>query len=62
VQRLIDRETTRRITVSGAMVPGTTVTLNSRTVEANDEGKFAFSFDANTAQHTTVAVIDTRDR
>lgn len=62
VQRLIDRETTRRITVSGAMVPGTLVTLNSRTIEADDSGQFAFSFDANTAQHTTLVVLNNRDR
>ncbi|MBW3636544.1 MAG: S-layer homology domain-containing protein [Armatimonadetes bacterium] len=62
VQRLIDRETTRRITVSGTMVPGTTVTINSRSVVADNEGRFAFSIDTNTAVPTTVAVIDSRDR
>lgn len=62
VQRLIDRETTRRITVSGAMVPGATVTINSRAVEADAQGQFAFAFDANTSVPTTVAVIDARDR
>ena len=62
VQRLIDRETTRRITVSGAMVPGATVTINSRAVQADAQGQFAFSFDANTSVPTTVAVIDSRDR
>ncbi|RYG40484.1 S-layer homology domain-containing protein, partial [bacterium] len=62
VQRLIDRETTRRITVSGAMVPGATVTINSRAVEADSQGQFAFSFDSNTSVPTTVAVIDARDR
>ncbi len=62
VQRLIDRETTRRITVSGAMVPGATVTINSRAVEADDQGQFAFSIDTSNAVPTTVAVIDTRDR
>jgi uncharacterized repeat protein (TIGR01451 family) len=62
VQRLIDRDTTRRITVSGAMVPGTTVTINSRAVQADDQGQFAFSIDTSTSQPTTVAVLDTRDR
>ncbi|PQV62891.1 conserved repeat domain-containing protein [Abditibacterium utsteinense] len=62
VQRLIDRETTRRITVSGAMVPGATVTINSRSVEADDQGQFAFSIDSSNAVPTTVAVIDARDR
>lgn len=62
VQRLIDRETTRRITVSGAMVPGATVTINSRAVEADDQGQFAFSIDTSTSLPTTVAVIDARDR
>jgi len=62
VQRLIDRETTRRITVSGAMVPGATVTINSRSVEADDQGQFAFSIDTSNAVPTTVAVIDARDR
>ncbi len=62
VQRLIDRETTRRITVSGAMVPGATVTINSRSVEADDQGQFAFAFDASNAAQTTVAVIGAGDR
>ena len=62
VQRLIDRETTRRITVSGAMVPGTTVTIDSRTVQADDQGQFAFSIDTSNSVPTTVAVIDSRDR
>lgn len=60
VQRLIDRETTRRITVSGAMVPGTTVTINSRSVQADDQGQFAFSIDTSNSVPTTVAVLDTR--
>lgn len=62
VQRLIDRETTRRVTVSGAMVPGATVTINSRPVQADDQGSFAFSFDASNAVPTTVAVIGAGDR
>lgn len=62
VQRLIDRETTRRITVSGAMVPGATVTINSRSVQADDQGQFAFSIDTSNSVPTTVAVIDARDR
>lgn len=57
VQRLIDKETNRRIAVSGAMVPGATVSINGRTVEADDSGKFSFVIDQNTAQPTTVAVI-----
>ncbi len=62
VQRLIDRETTRRISVSGAMVPGATVTINSRSVQADDQGQFAFSIDSSNAVPTTVAVIGASDR
>lgn len=62
VQRLIDRETNRSISIRGAMVPGTTVTINSRTVQADAQGQFQFSIEANTGQPTTVAVIDTRGR
>jgi len=62
VQRLIDRETTRRVSVSGAIVPGALVSINSKNIEADDQGKFSFSFDLNTSTPTTVAVVDTRDR
>ena len=62
VQRIIDRETTRRVSVSGAIVPGALVSINSQNVEADAQGKFSFSFDLNTAVPTTVAVVDTRDR
>jgi hypothetical protein len=61
VQRLIDRETTRRVSVSGAIVPGALVSINSRNIEADEQGKFSFSFDLNTSTPTTVAVVDTRD-
>ena len=62
VQRIIDRETTRSISVSGAITPGAIVSINSKPVEADAQGRFGFSFDLNTAVPTTVAVIDTRNR
>lgn len=62
VQRIIDRETTRSITVSGAITPGAVVTINSKPVQADSQGRFGFSFDLNTAVPTTVAVVDARNR
>ena len=62
VQRIIDRETTRSITVSGAITPGAVVTINSKPVEADAQGRFGFTFDLNTAVPTTVAVVDARNR
>ena len=62
VQRIIDRETTRSITVSGAITPGAVVTINSKPIQADSQGRFGFSFDLNTAVPTTVAVVDARNR
>ena len=62
VQRLIDRETTRRVSVSGAITPGALVSINSKPIEADGQGRFGFSFDLNTALPTTVAVVDARNR
>ena len=62
VQRIIDRETTRSVSVSGAITPGAVVSINSKPVEADDQGRFGFSFDLNTSLPTTVAVVDTRSR
>lgn len=62
VQRIIDRETTRTITVSGAITPGAIVSINSKPVQADGQGRFGFSFDLNTAVPTTVAVVDARNR
>lgn len=62
VQRIIDRETTRSVSVSGAITPGAVVTINSKPVESDAQGRFGFSFDLNTALPTTVAVVDTRSR
>lgn len=62
VQRLIDRETTRRVSISGAIAPGARVTINSRQIEADGNGKFTFSFDLTTSVPITVAVLDTRGR
>ena len=62
VQRIIDRETTRSISVSGAITPGAVVTINSKPVQADSQGHFGFSFDLNTAVPTTVAVVDARER
>ena len=62
VQRIIDRETTRSVSVSGAITPGAIVSINSKPVEADPQGRFGFSFDLNTSMPTTVAVVDTRNR
>jgi len=60
VSRLIDRETTRRLTISGAIVPGAVVSINSRPVSADGNGQFSFSLDLLTSTPTTLSVIDTR--
>ena len=62
VQRIIDRETTRSITVSGAITPGAVVSINSKPVQADAQGRFGFAFDLNTSVPTTVAVVDARNR
>lgn len=62
VQRIIDRETTRSITVSGAITPGAVVTINSKPILADAQGRFDFAFDLNTAEPMTVAVVDARER
>ncbi len=60
VQRLIDKDANKRITVSGAMVPGAVVTINNRTVEAADDGAFQFVIDQDNTNPITVAVTDTK--
>ncbi|BCM91055.1 hypothetical protein IAD21_02919 [Abditibacteriota bacterium] len=60
VQRLIDRETTRRINVSGSIAPGAAVSINSRPISADGTGSFSFPLDVTTSAPTTVAVWDTR--
>jgi hypothetical protein len=60
VQRLIDKETNRRVTVSGQLAPGAIVTINSRTVEAADDGSFSFVIEQNTNDPMSVAVLDLR--
>jgi len=59
VSRLIDRETTRRLTISGAIVPGAVVSINSRPISADSNGQFSFSLDLLTSTPTTLSVIDT---
>ena len=56
VQRLIDRDANRRITVSGAMVPGAVVTINNSTVEAADDGAFHFVIEQDLSNPITIAV------
>lgn len=60
VQRLIDRETTRRIPVSGSIAPGAIVTINSRQISADGTGDFHFDLDMTTSAPTTLSVVDTR--
>jgi hypothetical protein len=60
VQRLIDKDANRRITVSGAMMPGAVVTINNSTVEAADDGAFSFIIEQDSAAPITVAVTDSR--
>jgi hypothetical protein len=57
VQRLIDKETNRRVTISGMMVPGALVQINGKNVEAKDDGSFEFTIVQNTAEPTSVAVL-----
>ncbi|MDF2439289.1 MAG: hypothetical protein JWN98_273 [Abditibacteriota bacterium] len=60
VQRLIDKETNRRVSVSGQLAPGAIVTINNRTVEAQDDGQFSFVIEQN-SDPVTVAVLDARN-
>ncbi len=60
VSRLIDRETTRHLTISGSIVPGAVVSINSRPVSADTNGQFSFSLDMMTSTPTTLSVVDTR--
>jgi len=60
VSRLIDRETTRKLTISGAIVPGAVVSINSRPISADGNGQFSFSLDMLTSTPTTLSVVDTR--
>lgn len=60
VQRLVDKETNRKLYVSGQMVPGATVTINQHTVQAADDGSFSFVLEQNNTDPTSVAVIDRR--
>ena len=60
VQRLVDKETNRKLYVSGQMVPGTVLSINQRVVKANDDGSFSFFIEQNSAALTSVAVIDRR--
>ena len=60
VQRLVDKETNRKLYGSGQMVPGTTVTINGRNVQPADNGMFSLVIEQNTFAETSVAVIDRR--
>jgi hypothetical protein len=57
VQRLIDKETTRRVAVSGQLAPGASVTINGQNVDSNDDGEFSFVIEQNTAEPTSIAVL-----
>lgn len=57
VQRLIDKETSRRVAVTGQLSPGATLQINGESVEANDEGQFTLYIDQNTAEPTTLTVL-----
>ena len=57
VQRLIDKETNRRVAVSGQLSPGATLTINSQNIEVNDDGQFSIFIDQNTAEPTTLTVL-----
>jgi Fe2+ transport system protein FeoA len=60
VQRLVDKETNRKLYVSGQMVPGASVTINQHAVQAADDGSFSFVLEQNNADPMSVAVIDRR--
>ena len=57
VRRLIDKETSRRVAVTGQLSPGATLQINGENVEANDEGQFTLYIDQNTAEPTTLTVL-----
>src|SRR5205823_2708979 len=54
-QRLIDKETTRTVKVSGQLMPGTTVSINGHAVQPNEDGDFSFEISQNTSEPMTVA-------
>jgi hypothetical protein len=62
VQRLIDKETNRRVSISGAMVPGALLSINGKNVETDDEGRFSLTMTQNTAEPASVAVLFTGGR
>jgi uncharacterized repeat protein (TIGR01451 family) len=57
VQRLIDKETNRRVAVTGQLAPGARLQINGKDVEANDEGQFSVFIEQNTAEPTTLTVL-----
>jgi hypothetical protein len=60
VQRMVDKETNRKIYVSGQLVPGAAVTINSHNVQPEPDGQFSFVIEQNSTEPTSVAVIDRR--
>jgi hypothetical protein len=60
VQRMVDKETNRKIYVSGQLVPGASVTINSHNVQPTPDGQFSFVIEQNSTEPTSVAVIDRR--
>jgi hypothetical protein len=62
VQRLIDKETNRRVSISGSMVPGALLSINGKNVETDDEGRFSLTMTQNTAEPASVAVLFTGGR
>jgi hypothetical protein len=60
VQRMVDKETNRKIYVSGQLVPGAVVTINSHNVQPEADGQFSFVIEQNSTEPTSVAVIDRR--
>lgn len=59
VNRVINREMTRVVSVSGALAPGAVVSINSQAVTPDPQGQFTLTFPLNTTTPTTVAVLTT---
>lgn len=59
VQRLIDRDTKRVVSISGQMEPGTTVTIGSRRIQAADDGSFSFELEQS-PEPVTMTFLDLR--
>jgi len=59
VQRLIDRDTKRVVSISGQMEPGTTVTIGGNRIQAADDGSFSVDLEQS-PEPVTMTFLDLR--